>query len=218
MAKINWSIVIYSLAITLVLLLTFRSCKLVNEAQTQANYWNHYGDSVTHIEKRLVNSNDSLNGTMHLHDSTSKKTIDSLSGLVDAAKIKLNQKIKEISGIADSIRLYESNNDTPRVYIACDSLMGELTQAHYLVVYYQEMVDTTQNKLKYELSWRDSAISKLQQQVQGFRDAYTALRVGQINETSAFMQVQRKQKADAVLAKIGWGLAALLGTIYSLKH
>ena len=205
-------------AIVVILFLSFRSCNQVQQAQGQANYWNHYGDSVTRIEKRIACSNDSLTATIHRHDSSSKRTIDSLSLLVQAAKKSLNQKINEISGITERIRSYEKNNDTGRVYIACDSLMGELTEAHFLVVYYQEMVDTTQNKLKYELAWRDSAITKLQQQVQGFRGAYTALRVGQVNETSAFTAVQKKQKLDALLVKIGWGLAALIGTMYSLKH
>lgn len=193
-------------------------------------------DSAIHKIQDSLNVERALNDTIKIALSASHKKFDSTSHKNTADSIRYTYKIDSQSHIISvlqgkfkvtkdslwasytQLKVFYLNHDTAALAQTYQNLSSQLTDANNELFAIQIARDSADNIREAEITRLRGVVVTLQGQIAKLQDL---LRQSTDNSSSLAKTAQKaikKQKINALLAKVGTGIAAILGVILIAHH
>lgn len=157
---------------------------------------------------KVKNTTDSLKFT---------KKIDSLQNAYTLLKSKLNGTKDSIFRLKSQLDGLANNIDNPQLKEVVSRLGDQLTDANNQLWYIQMNRDSATTADTAEITRLRGVVVELQGQVRALNDLLIQCTTNASNMSKTANSAIKKAKARGLLAKIGGGLAAVLGILLILK-
>lgn len=190
----------------------------IDAIQDSLNRERALNDTLIVQSKVVFYQNDSLKQKKAVDSAIFVKKIDSQSRVIASLQGRLNIKKDSIRTLYDNLKTFYLNHDTVALQATYDNLSTQLTDANNLLFAIQLARDSADNIRIVEIARLNQVINTLQDQIKQLKELLVESTTNASNLNKTALKALRKQKVDALLAKVGTGIAAILGIILIAHH
>lgn len=199
----------------------FKGCgngSVTQQLQDSLNRERALNDTLIVQSKVVFHQNDSLKQKKAFDSAIFVKKIDSQTHVIASLQGRLNIKKDSIRTLYDNLKTFYLNHDTVALQATYDNLSNQLTDANNLLFAIQLARDSADNIRTAEIARLNQVINSLQDQIKQLKELLVQSTANASDLGKTAQRALRKQKVNALLAKVGTGIAAILGIILIAHH
>lgn len=190
----------------------------IDAIQDSLNRERALNDTLIIQSKVVFNQNDSLKQKKASDSVIYVKKIDSQRRIIASLQGHLHVKGDSIRTLMGNLKTFYLNHDTAALQATYDNLSTQLTDANNLLFAIQLARDSADNIRIAEIARLNQVINTLQDQIKQLKELLVECTNNASNINKTAIRALRKQKVNALLAKVGTGIAVVLGIILLAHH
>lgn len=189
----------------------------IDKIQDSLRIENALNDTISLQAKFLLRHSEALESKNKSDSLSYRKTIDSQARVIAVLQGKFRITKDSIGTLYDQLKVFYDAHDTIALANAYQELRGQLDLANQLLFSIQIGRDSADNMNTAEIARLNVLLTALQSHIKAYEALLVECTTNASNLAKTGQRAVKKAKMDALFAKIGAGLAALVAILLIVK-